>query len=365
VRVLLASKAYVSAEYRRKAAYLAAEGVDLTLVAPPSWKDERGESRLEPADDAGYHLEVLPLAFNGHFHLHWFRGLGALARRLRPDIVHIEEEPYNVATALALRAAQRSGARGLFFTWQNLNRGYPLPFRLLERYCYGAAAYALAGNRDAEAVLRAKGYAGPVTVLPQFGVDEERFRPADTRPATFTIGYVGRLVPEKGVDILLRAVAGLAGDWHLSLLGSGPEEAGLRRLAEGLGIADRITWGPPVPSAQVPAHLQSLSCLVLPSLTRPNWKEQFGRVLIEAMACAVPVIGSDCGEIPQVIGDAGLVFPEGDTEALRQHLEHLRSQPKLADALADAGRRRVLAHYTQAGVAHRTVAVYREVLGSA
>lgn len=359
---MLVSKAYVSAEYRRKAELLAAQGVDLTLVAPPSWKIEGGESALEAGEARGYRLEVLPLAFNGHFHLHWFRGLGRLIDRVRPDIVHIEEEPYNLATALALRAAKRSGARSVFFTWQNLNRRYPLPFRLLERCCYRAADHAIAGNREAEAVLRAKGYTGNVTVLPQFGVDENRFRPGRGRPSIFTIGYVGRFVAGKGVDLLLRAAAGLHGEWVLSLLGSGPEREALARLAGELNIADRVIWQPPVSSGEVPAHLQSLSCLVLPSISLPNWKEQFGRVLIESMACGVPVIGSDSGEIPHVIGAAGLVFREGDIAALRDHLARVQAEPKIAESLGVLGRQRVLEHFTQASIARRTAAVYSEMM---
>ncbi|NLE75645.1 MAG: glycosyltransferase family 4 protein, partial [Chloroflexi bacterium] len=293
---------------------------------------------------------------------HWFRGLGRLIASIRPDIVHMEEEPYNLATALALRAAKRAAARTVFFTWQNLNRRYPLPFRLLERYCYRAANHAIAGNRDAERVLRAKGYAGPIAVLPQFGVDENRFRPGSGRPPVFNIGYVGRFVPGKAVDLLLRAAAGLPGEWRLSLLGSGTERKALARLSGELGIADRVTWQLPVSSGEVPRHLQGLSCLVLPSISLPNWVEQFGRVLIEAMACGVPVIGSDSGEIPHVIGDAGLVFSEGDAGGLRDHLARLQAEPGLAEALGELGRQRVLEHFTQASIARRTAAVYAEMM---
>jgi glycosyltransferase involved in cell wall biosynthesis len=112
----------------------------------------------------------------------------------------------------------------------------------------------------------------------------------------------------------------------------------------------------------MPAHLRRLHALVLPSLTRPNWKEQFGRVLIEAMACGVPVVGSDSGEIPNVIGEAGLVFPEGDAEALRAALARLRDDRDLWGHLAVAGRARVLAEFTHAQVAQKTYRVYREML---
>ena len=112
----------------------------------------------------------------------------------------------------------------------------------------------------------------------------------------------------------------------------------------------------------MPAYLTGLDVLVLPSRTRPNWKEQFGRVLVEAMACGVPVIGSTCGEIPQVIGDAGLVFPEEDVNALREALLHLQRDDNLRRDLAERGRARVLSHYTQKQVAAATVDVYRQMM---
>ena len=111
----------------------------------------------------------------------------------------------------------------------------------------------------------------------------------------------------------------------------------------------------------MPEFYRSLDLLVLPSRTRPNWKEQFGRVLIEAMACGVPVLGSDSGEIPRVIGDAGVVFPEEDLEALRFQLQRLMEDPTARKSLAAAGRERVLARFTMAEVARRTVAVYNTV----
>jgi glycosyltransferase involved in cell wall biosynthesis len=110
--------------------------------------------------------------------------------------------------------------------------------------------------------------------------------------------------------------------------------------------------------------MREFDCLVLPSRSRPNWKEQFGRVLIEAMACGVPVVGSTCGEVPHVIGDAGLVFPENDAAALAAHLRALCGSAELRADLARRGRARVLAKYTQQQVAEATVAYYEETLGS-
>jgi glycosyltransferase involved in cell wall biosynthesis len=320
-------------------------------------------TQLERQHTEGYDLVVEPMVLNGSFHLHFYPGLGRQIRRVRPELVHIDEEPYNLATAHTLWLARRAGAQSLFFSWQNILRRYPLPFRLLERYVLKHVDYAIVGNRESAGVWRAKGYQGPLAVIPQFGVDPQAFAPGPREAGrSFIVGYVGRLVEAKGVDLLLQALAGLQGVWRAYILGSGPEGRALKEQARRLGLADRVSFDDWIPSAQIAAYYRQLDVLVVPSRTRPNWKEQFGRVLVEAMACGVPVVGSDSGEIPNVIGDAGLVFPEGREDTLRGHLNQLLSDPNLRAELARRGRERVLACYTQAHVAAETHRVYQAML---
>jgi glycosyltransferase involved in cell wall biosynthesis len=362
MRVLMISKACVQGIYQRKLEEIARRDVELTVAVPPRWRDERGWLALERRYTDGYRLFVTPIAFNGSFHLHYYPRLARLFAEVEPELVHIDEEPYNLATWQATRLAQRAGARALFFAWQNLERRYPPPFRWFEQYVYRHASYAIAGNHDAAGVLRAKGYAGPASVIPQFGVDPSLYSQAQPPSGQYVIGYVGRLVQEKGIADLLRAVAGLSGDPLLRLLGSGPERERLQALANELGIAERTVFDERIPSSGVPRYLAQLHVLVLPSRTQPNWQEQFGRVLTEAMISGVPVVGSDSGEIPNVIGDAGLIYPEGDVAALRARLQALVEDQALWQELAQRGRRRALEHYTQAQVAAQTVAVYRSLL---
>jgi glycosyltransferase involved in cell wall biosynthesis len=369
------SKALVVGAYQRKPEAMAAcPGVELSVAVPPAWRDERGVTVLERAHTNGYDLLVTPLWFNGYFHLHFYPRFGELLKRVRPDVVHIDEEPYNFATWHALRLAQRANAKAIFFSWQNLLRHYPPPFRWLERDVLRLADAAIAGNQAAAEVWRAKGFARPIQVIPQFGVDPDIFRPHSPSPLSqwergegsgvggegLTIGYAGRLVPDKGVDLLLEAVAQVPGT-RLKILGAGPERGLLDYLITHFNLRERVTISPLIPSTQMPGFFAQLDCFVLPSRTRPNWKEQFGRVLIEAMACGVPVIGSDCGELPNVIGGAGLIFPEEDVEALAAHLRALQGDPELRASLAQKGRARVLAHYTQQRIAEQTVAVYKSL----
>jgi glycosyltransferase involved in cell wall biosynthesis len=365
MQILMLSKACLVGAYQRKLEEIAAfPDVDLTVIVPPVWADPAGSVYLERSYTEGYRLLVEPIRFNGRFHLHYYPTLKLRLGQIRPDLVHIDEEPYNLATWLAWRQARAIGAKTLFFSWQNLQRRYPWPFSLMEQQVLQGVDYALMGNQAAVAVWRAKGYTGPHRVIPQFGVDPALYRPApNQRDAVFTIGVANRrLVEEKGTDVLLRAVAGLTGEWQLRLVGDGPERSALQQLAQELGIAGRVCFDGPMPSGEVVGYLQQLDVLVLPSRTRPNWKEQFGRVLIEAMACETAVVGSNSGEIPHVIGDAGLIFPEENVAALRSCLEQLQQNPTLRVELGQRGRQRVLAHYTQAQVAAQTVAVYHEVV---
>jgi glycosyltransferase involved in cell wall biosynthesis len=198
-------------------------------------------------------------------------------------------------------------------------------------------------------------------------VDPHIFAPSPTdgrrdRTPSFLIGYVGRLVPEKGVDLLLEAVAGMDKVCQLTIVGTGTEQVRLETLVRRLGLTDRVFFRGCLPSSHMPAFYRQLDTFVLPSRSRPNWIEQFGRVLIEAMACGVPVVGADCGEIPHVIGDAGFTFPEGDAVALQEHLTRLLNSPDVRAERAKRGRKRILDRFTQAKVAAQTVKVYREIV---
>jgi len=364
MRVAMISKACIVGAYQTKLEAIGAHrDVELSVIVPPIWNESGHEQRLEREHTDGYELIETPIALNGRFHLHFYPQLGRLLERIQPDICHVDEEPYNLATTLALRAARRVGARSLFFSWQNLLRRYPWPFSAMERWAYAQVSAAIIGNQAAEGVLRAKGYTGPTRLIPQFGVDPAFFNPVGRETdRVFTIGYAGRLVEAKGLWTLVSALAQMPGAWRLLLVGSGPLGAAIEARLRDLGLRERVTMQKRVPSAQMPAWYRRMDALVLPSLTRPNWMEQFGRVLIEAMACGTVVVGSDSGEIPNVIGEAGLVFAEGDSGALLEHLRALQRDPEWRQELGRAGRERVLAHYTQQRIAAETVALYRQMM---
>ncbi|MDX1991237.1 MAG: glycosyltransferase [bacterium] len=369
MRVLMLSKACIVGIYQRKLEEIAKQGVELLTLVPPSWRDERGETMLERAHTEGYRLEVLPIRFNGSYHLHHYSHLWEKMRKFRPHLVHIDEEPYNAATWQALYCARKLGVKSLFFTWQNIARRYPFPFNVGERWVLNTTDAAIAGTEGAAQVWRAKGYRREIAVIPQFGTDPHDFTPSEQRPQRpFTVGFVGRLVEEKGVQVLLQALVHLRDrlrctEWRLVIIGGGPLKNELQAQVERNQLQAHVDFAGQFPSVEMPAQYQAMDALVLPSLTRPNWKEQFGRALVEAMASGVPVIGSDSGAIPDVIGDAGLIVPEGNTRALAEALYRLMNDSGLYAQLWQAGRQRMLDHFTHEQVAAATVAFYRRIMG--
>ena len=347
--------------------------VRLTVVSPSCWRGSAEQvQRVEPE---GY--EFLPSAcwFSGTRsvrlgnHLHFYPDISSVIMREKWDLIHIDEEPFNLATFHAMRWCRKNQAPAIFSTWQNLKKKYPPPFNFFEAYVFANAAGAISGNGEGREVLYRKGFRKPIARIPQLGVDPGVFRKQDASDlrkklapeGSFLVGYVGRLHIEKGVDTLIRALALLPSASTLVLVGRGPHRARFERLVSELGLSKRVKWAPWGRPTEVLEYMNAFDVLVLPSRTRSNWKEQFGRVLVEAMACETCVVGSDSGEIPQVIGDAGLVFREGDERELAGHLETLMAGASLREDLGSRGRQRVFENFTYAKIAADAVDFYRSM----
>ena len=378
VRVTLISHSYVAPINHEKLRALTASGqVRLQVIVPSRWSEGEMERTLvhDPGLARGYQSVGLKPALQrgGTLYALPLRRLAASIRSFAPDVIHVEEGPCALVTAEAALIARRLGKPLLLFSWENLDRRYPYPFGSLLKFILGRTSAAIAGSREAAGVLRSKGFRGPVEVLPQLGVDPERFSPGDGRPmrerlgldGALVVGFVGRLVHDKGVQVLLDAFARLPDpSARLLIVGTGPDRAALLAQAARLGIDGRIVWLAALPHEEVVDCLRAMDLMVVPSITAARWKEQFGHVLIEAMACGVPVIGSDSGEIPNVIGAAGLTFPEGDAAALGEALVHLQAEPAGREELGRRGRERVLECFTHQVLADRTLEIYARLAGA-
>jgi glycosyltransferase involved in cell wall biosynthesis len=178
---------------------------------------------------------------------------------------------------------------------------------------------------------------------------------------SFVIGFASRMVAEKGPQLLVEAASHLAGDWTLLFIGKGPARAEVLRRAEQLGIRDKLCFVDNVPHLEFVHYLRAMDVLVLPSFSTPVWKEQYAGGLLQAMACKIPAVGSTCGEIPNVLSDAGMIFPETDVSALMRCLYDLQTKPSLRAELIARGSKRVQ-EYSWEELAQQTYAVWGRLL---
>lgn len=375
MRVLYVSKALVVAAYRDKIHEMARAGLDVTAVIPHEW----GGEPAEPTPPGRPDPRRAKIVLSGHNHLHLYRNPSRWLDGVQPDLVHIDEEPYSLVTLQLAWHCRRRGIPCVFFAWQNVIRRLPPPFGRVRSTVFDWVSGGIGGTPRAGEVLRHWGFAGPLAVIPQFGVDPARFAPDPAARSelrcrmgiprdAFLVGYAGWLRPDKGVGLLVDALARLAGcrdghppAEHLIYIGKGEERDALAAQARRAGVGDRVHFTGHLPSLEMPSALAALDVLVLPSVGTPTLQEQFGRVLVEAMACEVAVVGSDTGEIPHVMGPVGEVVPAGEVEPLVDALVRFRDDPERRRRCGLDGRARVLERFSQEVVARRTADFYREV----
>ncbi len=390
MKILIASHTYIVDLNCQKLRALSQlePGIEVTVVVPKRWRPGGVQNKIiatEYRDEGAF--KIVPIANfsqNQQGLLTFGTDLIALLQQFRPDIIQVEQGSRGLAytQAIALNLLLGLNAKNIFFTWWNLPYKLNLPVALLEKYNLSHSDGIICGNQDGAEIFRQKGYTRPIKIMPQLGVDEQLFTPQQKPelaaklgilPSDFVVGFVGRFVPEKGLLTLLQALISIKDkSWKLLLLGRGELQTELLKIAAENQIQERVIIIESVPHHAVPEYINLMSTLVLPSettykfktLTAIGWKEQFGHVIIEAMACKVPVIGSNSGEIPYVIGDAGLVFPEGDFQALGSCLTQLIDNSEFAMRLGYMGYQRVMDKYTNQALARQQLDFYQEVVNS-
>ncbi len=345
-------------------------GAEVHVLVPPHWKELWSGKAvpLETREDAQFKTHIDKIWFTGNLHFAVFRSrLRQVLRELQPDIIDMENEPFNLGAYQLARQRKRivPHAKLVLHASQHQFKRYPPPFNLTEKYVLNHADAILARNRAAVEVLQRKGYNGVLEVVTH-GVDTDAFAPRDASELRREIspnglpivGYVGAFAEHKGLHVLVEAMRGLPA--VLLLVGDGEEKSRLVEQAAQAGVM--LVVRPPAKHHQVAQLMNAMDVFALPSLTRPNWVEKFGRVIIEAMASGTPVVGSDSGEIPNVIGEAGLVFPEGDAAALRRQIQKLLDDDTLRLKLRETGLIRVQQRYSWKAVAGKTLEIYQQLL---
>ena len=381
MRVLVLSHSYIMKPYRRKFA-LIAERPDVTLrvITPTCWYESFQDIVFEPEPDTSCEEFPCPIRFSGYgSRFYYCRGVKSHFRDFQPDIIHLEEEAWSINALQTVRLKRKYCPNSRFIFRTSLSIPTKQRFGILpvwiERRVFQETDSAFPLSENAGKILTERGYTGQQIPFPN-GVDVRHFYKMDISKLRsslqltdcFVIGYVGRLLRMKGIDTLLEALAYLVkkdatNAYKLLILGQGEDKPYFQETAETLGISEQIVWIDAVPPEKVAAYINCMDTLVLPSRTTSEWVEFFGRVLIEGMACEVPVIGSDSGEIPHVIDDAGLIFPEADANALAERIHQIGHDTNLRNELVARGRIRI-ENFTWETIAERTYQVYQELIGS-
>ena len=374
---------YTSA-YRRCADELGVQPeIDLTVLTVDGWiMNDRLSNTETLSENAPYSFIIGKALWKGKENRGFYiSGLRCAFHLSQPEIIFLMEEPFSLFALqiLFLKNLYSPNSKIVFFTWNNLSFSEfdyrpSVWYRMVSRWTLDRFDGALTANSDGITVLGNTGFAKPIEKI-GYGVRTDRFIEHDNdrveklraeigiTPDQVIIGYVGRLLRMKGLDILLEAFASLDNpNLRLLIVGSGEYEQEFMEQAERLGIRDRIIHYPSVAHEDVPAYMQLINIFVLPSRRYRMWAEQFGRVLVEAMAAGAIVIGSDSGAIPEVIGNAGFVFRENNVVSLREALNNaLALDSNARSQLLSIGRERASKEYSWERFATQAAAFLKRI----
>jgi len=343
-------------------------------IAPSFFHGDLRSIRTEVDVDEVCSLTTVPAFLSKQIHLFFYGRKLAEILREPWDVVHCWEEPFIFAGGQVAWWTPRKTPL-VFWTGQNTPKRYPPPFSMIENYCIERCAGWMARGQTGVDALISRGYGRrPHRAIP-LGVDTECFHPdPSARARTLArldwsgsgapvVGYLGRFVEEKGLDLLTRTLDQVDSDWRALFVGGGALENNLRNWSIRYGGRVRIVTD--VPHDQVPDYLNAMDVLCAPSQTRPNWREVFGRMLIEAFACGVAVVASDSGEIPNVVKDAGVIVGEHDHDAWVQALGSLLENPPYRREMGARGLQRARTVYSWPAVARQHLDFIEEVLETA
>lgn len=332
-------------------------GIQLHLVVPKrlfvgsQWREtSRGE------ESPPYELSMLEIA-GTHGRLQRMKGLEELAAQWKPTHVLVDNDPATLMTRQAAKACP--GAEVWALTAENLTPRYlrdflagvksrspsrmagPMLTWLMRRLVHPLVDRVFTLSSDGTRVMEKMSC--QATQIP-LGFDPALFhiqsveKIAATRAklglSQRTVGYFGRLTPEKGLHLLLEALAQLQDlPWSFLVDRFSDYQTDytreLQAKIETLGLQSRVVYFD-AKHDEMPDYMNAADIVVLPSVSTPKWKEQYGRVLPEAMACGKIVVGSDSGAIPELVNGFGVIFPEGNVEALREVLQSLLQKEDLS-----------------------------------
>ena len=370
MRLCIISHAYLEEAYRHVLEALASyPGVELAWITPDRYKLAlQNSSGQLTKSSAIYKTFAVPIYLDGRqgTFLYNHAQLAEAVEEFRPDIILHEQEVFALGGGQVAQLCKRKGIPLVMFVNENLPRSLSFPRRLLRSYVLNRCAGVIAVSRGAEQVHLNWGFRGLIAVLPQMGVQASVTPRFGLRGAgSFHVGFGGRLVPSKGVDLLLRAIARMHESGlsiRCTIAGRGEELGSLIKLAAELGVSSVVDFVGMLRPGALEGLLRSCDVMVLPSRRTKVWEEQFGRILAESMAEATATVGSRTGAIPEVIGSAELTFEENDWKGLSRILTRLALDGDMLIREQERLYRKALDEYVTEVVTSRKVAFLTKVL---
>lgn len=281
-------------------------------------------------------------------------------------------------TEQALDAKARYDIPVSLMVWDNIafNNEGPEGWRARKERAVREADRFIVHTERSRRILDMEGVdADKVVMLPP-GVDGKHFSPGNSDRATyglsddeFVILFVGWMLPRKGLDFLVLALRELVNDpalkdtqFRLAIVASGAGRDRIEALIRRAGLEDYVTFLGTYPYNEMPGVYRAADCFVLPSIATPEWQEQFGMSLIEAMACGVPVVTTRSGSIPEIAGDAARLCQSNDFFVLYEAIREVVKDESARRSLSEAGRTRVVANYSLQDYAEGLRRVYSDLV---
>lgn len=397
INLVIISHAYVYSPYREKIEALAKyKNLKITLITPEFGLEGGGQKvYTTPYEGKKYKHIILSSYFTGKLNFFIFKNLKKTLSEINPDIIMLEEEYWTQVAAQVTYVTKKFlpqtklillSQENICHIWEKEGKSLYQKFRyqsfhLLEQFIIpkldGLVFQFPEVWQDFEQRMLALKFKGTKGTFPQLGVDYDRFaKPATIKNLrsireklnldnnTFVYGYIGRITKEKGVEDMIYALAG----WDklntkVLIIGNGDSEylEELHQLIKKLNLNYIVSIHPAIPFDDIPNYFQILDISILLSHTTPIWKEQFGRVLVESMAAGTPVIGSDSGAIPLVIGRAGYIVMEKDILSIREALIEAYANKNKYEKLSKLAQIRATKHFSYTAIAEKTYDFIKEI----
>lgn len=380
MKILIVSHTYISSINREKWKVFANKYKDskIKVLIPDFWPTTlfniaAGNCFNDNLNNCEFISLKVRKAGNEVLYNYRFIDLYKILKNFKPDLIHVEQgdNAFSYFQLILLSKLFFRKIKFTFFTWINWKNKWSFKYKifwsLIERFNLKNSSGAFVGNNDAKWILKEKGFLKPVKTLLQLGVNRKFFIPAKKplESKFFIIGFVGRLIKEKGIFNLIDAFNLLYKKyprWKIVFVGSGKDENEFKAYIQKLHLDSFVEILSSVKHEDVGDLLNTFDIFILPSFDTDKWREQFGHVLIEAMACKIPIIGSTGGEIPNVIGDSGLIFEQKNVIDLKEKLEMFMKNMKLRKDFALKGYNRFKSDFSYEIIAQETYKFWSKLL---